>query len=173
MMDGLNTIAARGLEALLLWSWQVLVLLACVWLVLKVARFKSPAQRYRIWLLGLIALSVLPLAPILFRRLPQFRPSNSALNFATEGPRKVVSVVSAPRTGPPVSATSSNEMLVSLIRKLAGPALVGVWLIGMLIALVRMIASQINLWSRRRRANPISPHELDLPTCDRGVRLRI
>src|SRR5262249_30167035 len=150
-----------------------LVLLTCVWLVLKVAGFKSPAQRYRIWLLGLIVLSVLPLAPILIRRLPEIRQSNSALNFATEGPRKVVSLVAAPRIDEPILSTSSKEPFVSLIRKLAGPALIAVWSMGMLIALTRMVASQINLWALRSRAQPISPHELGLPVYDRRVRLRI
>jgi beta-lactamase regulating signal transducer with metallopeptidase domain len=170
MIDGLSTFAARGLEALLLWSWQVLALLTCVWLVLKVARFKSPAQRYQIWLFALIVLAALPPASLLVQRLPEIRPSHAALNFVIDGPQQVVKRVSA--SGTPL-AVASKEPVRNLARKLVCPVLFACWLMGSLFVLGRLMASQIRLRSMCRRALPISTDELDLPCHNGQVRLLI
>ncbi|MGH9845283.1 MAG: hypothetical protein ACREEM_41750 [Blastocatellia bacterium] len=47
--------AGRGAAFLFEWSWQALLLLACVWLGLKAFRAQSPAIRCQVWLFGLLA----------------------------------------------------------------------------------------------------------------------
>lgn len=42
------TVSGKGFAWLLVWSWQGLVLLASVWLGLKLVRTKSPALRHQI-----------------------------------------------------------------------------------------------------------------------------
>ncbi len=173
MTDGLNAIAERLFAALLVWSWQGLVLLTCAWLVLKVARFKSPGQRYQIWLLSLVALALLPLASPLVQSLPAVRPSNSALSFAIEGPRKMVNLVSAPTTITSIPAPATKEPFGSSVLKLVRPVLFMVWLTGALIVLTRLIKGQTSLWLMLKRARPISSIEVDLPMSDPTIRLRI
>jgi beta-lactamase regulating signal transducer with metallopeptidase domain len=171
MIDGLNVIAQKGFAALLLWSWQTLALLTCVWVVLKLVRFKSPAQRHQIWLLSLIAVAALPLASFVTRSLPEIRPSNSAFNFAIETPTRVVKRVAGPGKVQ-TSAASSSPAPPDLVRKLIPSVLFAFWFLGMLIVLTRLLANQISLGQMCRRARPIAPGELDL-NYYRAARLRI
>src|SRR5215216_5366661 len=46
---------------LLTWSWQIFLILGVAWAVLKLDRSRSPAIRYKVWLVALIAASALPL----------------------------------------------------------------------------------------------------------------
>lgn len=167
---GLNAMADRGFISLLVWSWQSLVLLSCVWLFLKVTSLKSPARRYHIWLFSLIALAVLPFATQLAHRLPEFRPTSSTWNNVVEAPRKVATLAAAPNSKIPADTSTSKEPEGQL-------AIVSIlfmsWLAGMLLSLVGLSRNQITLWSMRRRAPGISPRELDLTSFPPRIRLRV
>jgi beta-lactamase regulating signal transducer with metallopeptidase domain len=82
-----------GLE-LLVWSWQALIILVCVWAGLKLFRVKTPALRQQIWLIGLLAVITMPLCPPLFPKstlIQQQRWSGgSTLSRATEFPRLII-----------------------------------------------------------------------------------
>jgi beta-lactamase regulating signal transducer with metallopeptidase domain len=171
VINWLSAIAGQGFDTMLVWSWQALVLVTCVWLFLKVAKLKSPAPRHHIWLFSLIALAVLPFATQLAHRLPEIRPANPTWNRVIEAPRKVVRFASAPSTKVHAATTSKEpdgQSAIALVR----PFLFAIWLTGMLLALARLSRNQIRLWLMRKRAPVISPRELDLPAYPVNIRLR-
>ena len=99
--------AGRDAVLLLVWSCQATVLLALVWLLMKV-RPASPILRHRIWLLGLTAVAVLPLLATLTQRFPSLRPPGVIVNYAIELPRVI------PDAAPPLTATlTANESITS------------------------------------------------------------
>jgi beta-lactamase regulating signal transducer with metallopeptidase domain len=173
VIDWLNAVADRGVVILLVWGWQALVLLSCVWLFLKVTGLKSPARRYHIWLFSLIALAVLPLATQLAHRLPGIRPTNSTWNYVVEAPRKVATFAAVSVSKVPADKASSKETERPPAIVLVSPFLFAMWLTGMLLALVRLSRNQITLWLMRRRAPVISPHELDLTAFPANIRLMV
>jgi beta-lactamase regulating signal transducer with metallopeptidase domain len=170
--DWISALADRGVIGLLVWSWQSLVLLTCVWFFLRVSRLKSAAQRYRIWLLSLIALAVLPLATKLAHSLPELGPVNSTWNRVIDAPRKAVNLAAPPRAKGPSTLTTSRQPERQPARMLARPVLFVIWLTGMLLALYRLSRNQISLWLVRRRAREILPRELDLRALPTRIRLR-
>src|SRR2546430_576469 len=172
LTDWISALIDRGVIGLLVWSWQSLVLLTCVWLFLRVSRLKSPAQRYRIWLLSLIALAVLPLATQLAHSFPEIGPVNSTWNRVIDAPRKAVNFASTPSAKVPSPLTTSRQPEPQSARVLARPVLFLIWLTGMLLALTRLGRNQINLWLVRRSAKEISPRELDLPKLPASIRLQ-
>ena len=119
--DWISALIDRGVIGLLVWSWQSLVLLTCVWLFLRVSRLKSPAQRYRIWLLSLIALAVLPLATQLAHSFPEIGPVNSTWNRVIDAPRKAVNFASTPSAKVPSPLTTSRQPEPQSARVLARP----------------------------------------------------
>jgi hypothetical protein len=81
--DQLFSLAQQGVLGLLAWSWQVSVLLACVWCLLHIRRTKAPALRHQIWLCGLIVAAAMPLLAPLLRQMPELplaRPASNILN---------------------------------------------------------------------------------------------
>ncbi|MGH9834380.1 MAG: hypothetical protein ACRD9Y_15270, partial [Blastocatellia bacterium] len=96
--------AGQGAAALLVWSWQALALLACVWLALKICRVKSPALRHQVWLIALITVALLPLLSAAVKRLPLPESNSRALSYVSAIPRAVI--VAAPADAPaPVNQT--------------------------------------------------------------------
>lgn len=55
---------------MLQWSWQVLILLSCLWLYLSLSRKRPATQRYNLWLYGLLAALMLPVLSSLLKRWP-------------------------------------------------------------------------------------------------------
>ena len=55
---------------MLLWSWQSLLLIVAMVIVARVFRFRSAADRYAFWLIGVVAVAALPLANGFVRTLP-------------------------------------------------------------------------------------------------------
>jgi len=93
-INWVTSLAELTASGLILWSFQALVLIALVRLLLSVWQAKSPALRHHIWVLALLAIALLPLAPLfkphcclwgqaiqsqqrstIHRRLPFRRPS--------------------------------------------------------------------------------------------------
>src|SRR5215475_15729424 len=102
--------SAKGAAWMLVWSFQVAVLLACVWAGLKIFRVKSPALRHQVWLFALIAVVTIPVLSGVVQNLPLPHPSNRALSYAVELPRIVVTNDAAPvvqNTSPAASAKPS------------------------------------------------------------------
>src|SRR5215813_9753787 len=100
------TASAKGATWLLVWSWQAAVLLACVWVGLKIFRVKSPALRHQVWLFALITVVAMPALSGIVQSLPLPQPSNRALSYAVELPRIVVTNDAAPVVQNPSRAVS-------------------------------------------------------------------
>jgi beta-lactamase regulating signal transducer with metallopeptidase domain len=171
-LDWLNAFADRGVISLLVWSWQSLVLLTCVWVFLNVSRLKSPAHRYHVWLFSLIALAALPLATQWAHRMPDIRPANSTWNTVIEAPRMVANLTSPASTKVAVTATASRDPNGRPALAPVRTFLFTIWLTGMLLAITRLSRNQIRLWLMRGRAAVISPRELDLSAYPTTIRLR-
>lgn len=155
LLDAMSALADQSANALLIWSWQALLLLACVWLGLKLFRVQTPALRHHIWLLALLAVVILPLWP----SLPVSQRHYEALSFATELPRMVIA---------PTVELQPPTLQLKPTRVVAQPAtnfpwLVGVfclWAAGMLVTCVRNMQSFARLKRIRRLAKSVSFAEL-------------
>jgi beta-lactamase regulating signal transducer with metallopeptidase domain len=164
----LFAIASRGATGLLIWSWQALVLVAFVWLGIKICRVKSPASRHQIWLFSLIAVALLPPATELTRRYPAIGPASQTLGIAIESPRRAIEFVTGPGVqsqpaaeprGNPAKAWSQPGSWLSLSRSL----LFFTWLVGALIMLMRLAGNQAALRRVHRRAKLITAADLIIP----------
>jgi len=90
--------AGRGAAFLFQWSWQALVLLACVWLGLKAFRVQSPAIRCQVWLFGLMAVAAMPLWASVADFFPLPQPRIETLRYAVEMPAMVIAANPEPAT---------------------------------------------------------------------------
>lgn len=151
MFEALFSVANQGALALLMWSWQGLLLLACVWAGLKLFRVRTPSLRHHIWLFALLALALLPLCP----SLPMPQRQAQALTFATALPRYVMT--------PAVELTTPTQEFPTTItapeRATGSLALVGLligWLTGVLYVCFRNARSYVRLRQARRQAQPVS-----------------
>src|SRR5262245_31101344 len=71
-MNSINRIISLSddvIRWLLIWSWQVFLVLAVAWAVLKLDRSRSPAIKYKVWLIAIIAAAALPLLTTLSHSL--------------------------------------------------------------------------------------------------------
>src|SRR5262245_66638504 len=63
--------ASRDLVSLpVIWSWQMLLVLAVAWLAFKFDRSHSATTRYRVWLIALLVSAALPFLSAICRSLP-------------------------------------------------------------------------------------------------------
>jgi len=160
--------AGRGAAGLLVWSWQALLLLACVWPVMKICRAKSPALRHEIWLLGLLAVATLPWWVVVAQRFPALRPASPALGYLIEAPRMAVtSPPPAPaRARPPAAPVrDAAGFSVKAVAESAVilPLLFAVWGLGVLILLSRLAGGHLRLRRALGRARPVGPADLGCP----------
>ncbi len=165
--------AGRDAVLLLVWSCQATVLLALVWLLMKV-RPASPILRHRIWLLGLTAVAVLPLLATLTQRFPSLRPPG-VVNYAIELPRVI------PDAAPPLTATlTANESITSAptsavkrarLVSIIYPSLFAIWLSGLLINLARLFKMQMKIQRVLKHAREVAPVDLDVEA--NSVRFRL
>ena len=147
--------AERGAQTLWLWSWQAAILLGCVWAGLKLLRVASPALRHHVWLLGLLAVTLLPLAPKL---LPAAAPTpwqGQALRYVKALPRLVIAPL--PANAQPITA---NAMTVQRAWSFSAIAF-ALWLIGACLMLARLLVGLHRMRRIRRNALPITAAELD------------
>src|SRR5262245_11822119 len=162
--DWLITTAGQGAAGLLIWSWQAMVLLALVWLGLKILRPKAPALRHQVWLIGLIAVAALPLCAKLSQRFPAMRDAGATLRYAPvmsyvmEAPRVVIEA--EPRVAAqvlPAARPVGPKAKTSIIR----PLLFTLWLFGALLVTARLLITGARLRRVRERATPVRPADLD------------
>src|SRR5262247_1071949 len=126
--------SAKAAAWLLVWSWQAAVLLACVWLGLKIFRVKSPALRHQVWLFALIAVVAMPALSGVVLKLPLPQPNYKALSYAVELPRMVVTNDAAPVVQSPSSRVSARR---SIKRPVILSLSFALWLAGALILITK------------------------------------
>jgi beta-lactamase regulating signal transducer with metallopeptidase domain len=162
-----------GLE-LLVWSWQALVLLVCVWAGLKLFRVKTPSLRQQIWMIGMLAVLTLPLWPSLLPKptLPQERPwKGAALSYAAELPRMVI--VPAAEVRLPLNDYTARTAKKHWLSRIL-PGAFCIWIVGALIALLRSASGYRRLRRASRHGAPATAEELGIGLkIPRSVSLRL
>src|SRR5215813_5626812 len=136
------TASAKGAAWLLVWSWQAAVLLACVWVGLKIFRVKSPALRHQVWLFALIAVVAMPALSGVVKKLPLPQPNYKALSYAVELPRIVVTNAAAPIIQDPSRAARAKS---SIKRPMILSLSFASWLAGALIAITMAARNVVRL----------------------------
>ena len=142
--------ASDSTYGLWVWSWEALILLACVWVWLKLLRVQSPALRHHVWLLGLLMVAILPFGAKLARSLPEPRPQpwrGETLRYVAELPDIVLLPLQAP--APPLSA-NADAPIIQPAAKRSFPfstLLFCAWLLGACVMFVSLLR---NLWRMRR-----------------------
>jgi beta-lactamase regulating signal transducer with metallopeptidase domain len=90
-MSAFPMTAADLAMGLFFWSWQALLLLALVWIGLKIARLQSAALRHKIWLLALITVTAMPMVTFVARQFPgEYSATGATLNYAVQFPRLII-----------------------------------------------------------------------------------
>lgn len=155
--------SAKGAAWLLVWSWQAAVLLACVWVGLKIFRVKSPALRHQVWLFALIAVAAMPILSSVVQNLPLPQPNNRALSYAIELPRIVITNDATPVVQHPSPAVSVKP---SIKQPIILSLLFALWLAGALIFVVKATINGVRLRRLRNGARRASLADLDCDECD-------
>ncbi len=165
LIDPLMRFANQAGLELLVWSWQALVLLVCVWVGLALFRVKTPSLRQHIWLISLLAVLTLPLLPRLIPKstLAQERPwKGTALSYATELPRLVI-IPASDAGNPPVTEHIAGTVPPKkhwLSRVL--PAAFCLWIAGALITLLRSARGYTRLRRASKHAAQTTAEELGI-----------
>ena len=141
----------RWAESMLLWSWQSLLLILAIVVVVRVFRFRSAADRYAFWLIGVVAVAALPLANAFVKTLPPVKISFQSVGNVNQS----ISVWSVPATralpeGEVKTASiqsDSTALLPISWRPIVSAVLFGVWCAGVVISLFRPCTSY---WQSRR-----------------------
>ncbi|HKX28741.1 MAG TPA: M56 family metallopeptidase [Blastocatellia bacterium] len=167
-IEGSVMIMEAGLSGLLIWSWQAAILIAGVWLMLKISRVQSAALRHRIWLLGLLAAAALPGWWFLVQVLPLPQPSSRALVEVAALPGIITGTGSA-QPLPVASGSPQPSGAGAAASSLSVWALLFMaWMAGALTVLVRIIRDTRRLARLRREARPLTLEEIGCEDC-RGV----
>src|SRR6188768_1367579 len=132
---------SRWAELMLLWSWQSLLLILAIVVVVRVFRFRSAADRYAFWLIGVVAVAALPLANAFVKTLPPVRISVQSTGNVDQS----ISVSSVPATralpeGKVQTASvqsDSTALLPISWRPIVSAVSFGVWCAGVVISLFR------------------------------------
>lgn len=157
-MNGELEFAQAGASWLLAWSWQALLLLGAVWLMLKMSRAQSPVVRHQVWLAGLLAVALLPLVSFVASQLPEPRSDETAYVYWLELPQ----TVTAPA---PVAAVKAVPETITVAAHdwhyLLGPLAFWAWLLGFGVALLRFGVGLLTTHTLRRSARLVSLREMD------------
>lgn len=141
-------------ESMLLWSGQTLILIAALFVATAAMRNSSAADRYRLWLAGLLVIAVLPAANIFIRTLSSALPAAEPIRHITPLPY----VVAPPPGGTETSVAAvvpKVEFRHATASQRPDPLLVlfAVWLAGVLIHVYWPLQSYLE--SRRLRARAV------------------
>jgi beta-lactamase regulating signal transducer with metallopeptidase domain len=150
--------ANAGATWLLAWSWQALLLLGLVWLMLKLSRVQSPVVQHQVWLAGLLAVAWLPLCSFVASRMPTPQTSETAYFYWVELPPTVTTPapVAAVKAVPETITVAANDW-----HYLLGPLAFLAWLLGFGLAALRFSLGLVTTHRLRRSARRVSLVELD------------
>ncbi len=152
---------SRWAESMLLWSWQSLLLILAIVVVVRVFRFRSAADRYAFWLIGVVAVAALPAANAFVRTLPPVRIAVQSVGDVDQS----ISVSSVPATlalpeGEVRIAGAQSDPAVSQPipwRPILSVVLFVAWCAGGVIYLFRPFLSYWQSRRLRRTAHQIGP----------------
>jgi beta-lactamase regulating signal transducer with metallopeptidase domain len=152
------------LRVMLVWSWQALLLLAAVWIVLRFYRSRSASIRYQIWLVALIAVILLPVAAEVRSLMPS--AGSNAFSRLADMPAAIAAPFSASETAvvgldvEEATAEAADATAVQRWTSLVLTALVATWLSGAGVTAVRFARSYLKLRRMRLAAATATPADL-------------
>lgn len=152
-IDQIISLSGDVMRWLLTWSWQVLLILGVAWAVLKLDRSRSPAIRYKVWLIALIAASALPLLTTISHSL---RLPAVIVPFPAEITLDTPAVAEVREPARPAFSWPS----------LGWPLLFILWAAGVTISLLRLANSLWKLHRIRSDSRPVSIIDLDCSYSD-------
>jgi TonB family protein len=126
-------------KEMLLWSWQSLLLVGLIFLLIRILRSRSAVVRHSFWQLGLLAIALLPLANSGIRALPVYTPKVLPTGLVAE--LVTVEAVAAP----------ASQQTRSSLQSVTVPALFALWAGGVLICAGRVCKEYRRLWRSRSR----------------------
>jgi beta-lactamase regulating signal transducer with metallopeptidase domain len=149
-IDQLISFSDVMMRWLLTWSWQILLLLSVVWVVLKFDRSHSATTRYRIWLIALVAVSVMPFLSLLIYilRLPS---AISPSLFPSIDTRDYVALT---------TSEPSEQFTISWL-SILGLLLFAAWMIGVIVSLARLGNSLRKLHKIKSQAQTVSVADIN------------
>ena len=148
-------------ELMLLWSGQALVLIGVLSVAAIALRKRSAAERYALWLAGLLVITVLPAANVFMRSFASPLPVTQLVRQLTRLPEPVASPPLEPKTSPSLIAMSRVEPQKAVTSWRPGlmTLLFVLWGTGVLISIYRPLRSYLE--SRRLRATAtVAPERL-------------
>jgi beta-lactamase regulating signal transducer with metallopeptidase domain len=152
-IDHIISLSGNAIRWLLTWSWQVCLLLGVAWVVLKLYRSRSPAIRYRIWLIAIIAVSALPLLTTISHSL---HLSGAIAPFPVEWTAEAPPFADIQEVARPAFSWPS----------LVWPSLFALWATGVIVSLLRLGNSLWKLHIIQSGAQRVSIADLDCPHAD-------
>jgi hypothetical protein len=96
-------------QAMLLWSWQSLLMVGFVLAVVRIARYQSAASRHSFWLLAILVIAVLPAVNAIARALNVAAPAVASIPYVTQLPTVAIEALPMPSTRPLRRGTSSHR----------------------------------------------------------------
>ncbi len=173
-----NFVAAgnKGFAWLLTWSWQALLLLGGVWLGLKIWQTKSPALRHHVWLIALVAVTLLPLLTVAAQQFPFFQSNHRTFRYVAAFSGSVSAGV-ASLTLPATGTTEKNAVSTiapmpqkfifswASVCAVAWVTIFLIWATGVLAALFRFWGQFNTLRQLQFNSQRVTPAELDCDDC--------
>jgi TonB family protein len=140
------------LQAMFLWSWQSLLLVGLILVVVKIAHSQSAATKHSLWLIAIFAMALLPAANALIRILAVSTPPVAApIAYVAQLPTITDEVLPA--------ATQSAGLLSRLIV----PMLFALWIGGVTISILGSFLS-LRRWRHiAQAASQVEPLGLPVP----------
>jgi beta-lactamase regulating signal transducer with metallopeptidase domain len=158
-LQALMTMTNEGGRFLLVWSWQVCLLLASVYLLLKLCRFRAATIRYQVWSIGLFGVVLLPFCGMIAQHYFAAKPQNRPVNIIVDVPANILAlqeqslVESSKPISKPVSFPFHQRDFLSLLFLL--------WAAGFLFAAKQLSDSYWQSLQVRMNARTVSLAELE------------
>jgi beta-lactamase regulating signal transducer with metallopeptidase domain len=160
-LQALLNVTNEGGRFLLLWSWQVGLLLAFVYLLLRLCRFRAATIRYRIWSIALLGVVLLPFCGLIARNDFTAKPQSTPVNIIVDFPASILAL----QEPVPLESSTPISKPASFSFRLADffSLLFLVWAAGVLFAVKQVSDSYWQSLQVRMNAHTVSLAELE---CD-------
>jgi beta-lactamase regulating signal transducer with metallopeptidase domain len=157
-LQALLQTANDAARSLLLWSWQVCLLLAFVYLLLKLSRFRAAAVRYQVWFVALVAVACLPICTTLVQNYFTLNSQSAPINFIVDVPANLIALPAQAQ----IETIESSSTTASFSFRQADywSLIFFVWLVGFVFAFRQLVGAYLETRKARIRARAVSLDEL-------------
>jgi beta-lactamase regulating signal transducer with metallopeptidase domain len=167
-LQALLRVTNEGGRFLLLWSWQVCLLLAFVYLLLRFCRFRAAIIRYQVWSIALLSVVLLPFCGLLAQNYFTPKPQNIPVNIIVDVP---VSIFASQEPAPVESSKPTSQAVSFPFRRTDFLSLFFlVWAAGVLFAVKQVSDSYWQSLQARMNAQPVSLAELECADLEDGFK---